>query len=123
MKRLLPILLLAAGAAAPADEPKLAADKPAGKLEVVATFDGPRPTGVTVSQKGRVFVNYPRWGNPVEFTTAEVKGGKATAFPPDINKFDKEKPGKTLVSVQSVVVDPADRLWLLDTGSIEFGPP
>src|SRR5262249_40509595 len=28
----------------------------------------------------------------------------------------------TLVSVQSVVVDPADRLWILDTGSIEFGP-
>src|SRR5207248_1407823 len=28
----------------------------------------------------------------------------------------------TLVSVQSVVVDPADRLWLLDTGSVEFGP-
>jgi len=26
------------------------------------------------------------------------------------------------VSVQSVVVDPADRLWILDTGSIEFGP-
>ena len=28
----------------------------------------------------------------------------------------------TLVSVQSVVVDPADRLWILDTGSIMFQP-
>ncbi|VTR91626.1 Major royal jelly protein OS=[Oscillatoria] sp. PCC 6506 GN=OSCI_3800088 PE=4 SV=1: MRJP [Gemmata massiliana] len=123
MKRLLPVLLLAVSAAAPADEPKLAADKPEGKLELVATFDGPMPTGVTVSHKGRVFVNYPRWGDPVEFTTAEVRDGKATAFPPDINKYDKSRPGETLVSVQSVVVDPADRLWLLDTGSIEFGPP
>ena len=26
------------------------------------------------------------------------------------------------MSVQSVVVDPDDRLWLLDTGSTEFGP-
>ena len=60
MKRLLPILLLAVSAAASAGEPKLAADKPEGRLELVATFDGPMPTGVTVSQKGRVFVNYPR---------------------------------------------------------------
>src|SRR5205823_10163215 len=43
--------------------------------------------------------------------------------PPEVNKFDKDRPGECLVSVQSVVVDPDDRLWLLDTGSIEFGPP
>src|SRR3954454_13054693 len=121
MTRLLPISLLLA--AAPAVESKLPAERPAGKIEVVATFDGPMPTGVTVSQKGRVFVNYPRWGDPVTFTVAEVKGGKATAYPDAaFATFDKSHPGETLVSVQSVVVDPADRLWLLDTGSIEFGP-
>lgn len=59
MNRLLPTLLLAAAAAAVAAEPKLAADKPAGTPELVATFDGPMPTGVTVSRTGRVFVNYP----------------------------------------------------------------
>src|SRR4051812_12792780 len=81
------------------------------------------PTGVTVSHAGRVFVNYPRWGDPVTFTVAEVKGGKAAAYPDAaFATFDKRRPGETLVSVQSVVVDPADRLWLLDTGSIEFGP-
>src|SRR5260370_1434155 len=32
----------------------------AGKLELVATFHGPMPTGVTVSRSGRVFVNFPR---------------------------------------------------------------
>src|SRR5207248_1577382 len=62
-----------------ADEPRLPAARPAGKLELVATFTGPMPTGVTVSRSGRVFVNYPRWGDPVEFTVAEVKDGKATA--------------------------------------------
>lgn len=61
--------------------------KPVGTLEVVATFDGPMPTGVTVSKAGRVFVNYPRWGDAVEFTVAEVKAGKATAYP-DATKPD-----------------------------------
>ena len=48
MKRLLPILLLAAGAAAPAAEPRLAADKPAGRPELVATFDGPMSFRVSI---------------------------------------------------------------------------
>lgn len=121
MTQLLPICLLVA--AAPADDPKLPAEKPAGKPELVATFDGPMPTGVTVSRKGRVFVNYPRWGDPVTFTVGELKDGKPRAYPDEkFATFDKARPAETLASVQSVVVDPADRLWILDTGSIEFGP-
>src|SRR5437763_5857597 len=109
--RLLGITLLAAAAAALADEARLPTAQPVGKLEVVATFDGPMPTGVTVSQKGRIFVNYPRWGDPVTFTVAELKDGKAAAFPDEtFAAFDKARPAETLVSVQSVVVDPADRL-------------
>jgi len=116
------VLLLLVAPVVAAD-PDLAKSKPVGKLEVVATFDGPMPTGVTVSQKGRTFVNYPRWGDPVTFTVAEIKDGKATAYPDDkFAVYDKDRPKETLVSVQSVVVDPADRLWILDTGSIEFGP-
>jgi sugar lactone lactonase YvrE len=108
---------------APPGGADLPSARPAGKLELVATFDGPMPTGVTVSHKGRVFVNYPRWGDPVTFTVAEVKSGKATAYPDEaFATFDRSRPGETLVSVQSVVVDPADRLWILDTGSVEFGP-
>jgi hypothetical protein len=63
----------------PAAEPKLAEERTAGKLEVVATFDGPMPTGVTVSHKGRIFVNFPRWGDAVTYTVAEVKDGKPSA--------------------------------------------
>ena len=82
------------------------------------------PTGVTVSSDGRIFVNFPRWGDAVDFTVAELKDGKAVAYPDEtFARFDKSRPGQTLVSVQSVVVDPSDRLWMLDTGSIEFGPP
>lgn len=106
-----------------ADESDLPRAEPVGELEVVATFDGPIPTGVAVSHAGRVFVNFPRWGDPVDFTVAEVKDGKVIPYPDaDLNRFDKNRPDATLVSVQSVVVDPANRLWLLDTGSIEFGP-
>lgn len=97
--------------------------KTAGNLEKVTEFTGSMPTGVTVSSEGRIFVNFPRWGDPVPFTVAEVKDGKPVAYPnAEINKLDKARAGETFVSVQSVVVDPRDRLWVLDTGSIELGP-
>ena len=104
---------------------EFATDRVIGKLDVVATFDGPMPTGVTVANDGRIFVNFPRWGDNVEYTVAEVKNGKTVAYPnPEINRYaEGDDPGSHLVSVQSVVVDPSSkRLWILDTGSIAFGP-
>src|SRR3954454_8371626 len=101
----------------------LARDRPAGEIEVVATFDGPMPTGVTVSHSGRIFVCYPKWGDKVDFTVAEVKGGKPAAFPDQAtNQPTGPQDGQHLISVQSVVVDPSDQLWAVDTGSIEFSP-
>lgn len=112
--------LLAPPSARAAD---LATDRPAGKIEVVATFDGPMPTGVTVSRSGRIFVCYPKWGDKVDFTVAEVKAGRAVAYPDEaINRPGGSQDADRLISVQSVVVDPNDRLWIVDTGSIEFGP-
>jgi sugar lactone lactonase YvrE len=123
IRLLLLLTLLAAAVTVRADEPKLATAKPVGHIETAATFDGPMPTGVTVSHKGRIFVNFPRWGDPVDFTVAEVKDGKTVAYPDAaFNRLDKDHPADCLVSVQSVVVAPDDRLWLLDTGSIDFGP-
>jgi sugar lactone lactonase YvrE len=108
---------------APAKE-ELPADEPMGALEPVAYFDGAMPTGVTVSQKQRrIFVNFPRWGDDVPFTVAEIRDGKAVAYPDEpINQTDRNDQAAALVSVQSVVVDPADRLWILDTGSPMFQP-
>ncbi len=97
---------------------------PEGRLEPVALFDGAMPTGVTVSRNGRIFVSFPRWGDDVAFTVAEVKDGKTLPYPSaEINA----QPGrgqleKGFVSVQSVVVDPKDRLWALDTGSPRMAP-
>lgn len=112
-KRFVPLLLLTL-TAFPA-----AAQTP----QVVHRFYGPMPTGVTVSHTGRVFVNFPHWGDPVKFTVAEIVGGKAIAYPnAQVNKIDKAHPADCLYSVQSVVVDPKDRLWALDTGSVKLGP-
>src|SRR4051794_29071308 len=36
-----------------------------GKLELVATIDSPMLTGVTVSRTGRIFINFPKWGDKV----------------------------------------------------------
>lgn len=103
------------------DEP--ATDRPLGQLGTVATFDGPMPTGVTVSRTGRIFVNFPKWGDKVDFTVAEVKQGRAVAYPSlAMNQPDGGGADNHLISVQSVVVDPHDRLWIVDTGSILFGP-
>jgi sugar lactone lactonase YvrE len=105
---------------------QLPSDEPLGVLELVAYFNGAMPTGVTVSHKGRIFVNFPRWGDEVSFTVAEVRDGKAIAYPDEaMNQTDPHDPAAdagALVSVQSVVVDPADRLWILDTGSPMFQP-
>ncbi len=100
-----------------------ATDETLGALETVATFDGPMPTGVTVSREGRIFVNYPKWGDDVTFTVGEVRDGRAIAYPDEAtNRTEPRDPAAALVSVQSVVVDPADRLWILDTGSPMFQP-
>jgi len=101
----------------------LSTEKSVGDLELVATFDGPMLTGVTVSHTGRIFVNFPKWGDEVAYTVAEVRDGQTVAYPnQEINQTNMQDQASTLVSVQSVVVDPADRLWILDTGSIMFQP-
>jgi len=105
-------LLVLAAASAQAQQP-----------EVVTHFYGPMPTGVTVSHEGRIFVNFPHWGDPVKFTVAEIVNGQAVAYPnAQVNRINKAHPGDCIYSVQSVVVDPDDRLWALDTGSVKLGP-
>ncbi len=135
MKHLLLSLLtvslsVAAWASAHAQKGGAATDRVVGDLETMATFSGAMPTGVTVSHTGRIFVNFPRWGDDVPFTVAEMVGGKAVPYPDaavndwpgrkkaNPNAFDDRAANQThFVSVQSVVVDPADRLWVLDTGA------
>lgn len=128
------VVLLALACVGRSTGQEIAKERVIGRLEVVATFDGPMPTGVTVANRGvaggtpnqgRIFVNFPKWGDAVEYTVAEVKDGKTIPYPnAEMNSYaEGEDPAEKLISVQSVVVDPSGkRLWILDTGSIAFGP-
>ncbi|XVS67686.1 L-dopachrome tautomerase-related protein [Actinosynnema sp. CA-299493] len=93
------------------------------ELEVVHEFTGPMPTGVSVSHTGRVFVNFPLWGDDVPATVVELRDGVEVPFPDQAwNSPSGDDDEGAFVSVQSIVVDPADRLWVLDTGSPLFRP-
>ena len=85
-------------------------DEPLGELELVHEFtEGPMPTGVSVSHTGRIFVNFPKWGDEVPATVVELRDGVAVPFPDEAwNSPDGDDDAEALVSVQSIVVDPAD---------------
>ncbi|MFL6341852.1 MAG: L-dopachrome tautomerase-related protein [Nitrososphaeraceae archaeon] len=105
------------------EQKNLPSDESLGELEPVAHFYGAMPTGVTVSHQGRIFVNFPKWGDEVQFTVSEIRDGDAVPYPDEsTNQTNPNDPAAALVSVQSVVVDPADHLWILDTGSPMFQP-
>lgn len=122
LRTLVQLMFCAAPLAVCAQAP-FAADRAVGALEVVARFDsGPIPTGVTVSQHGRIFINYPHWGDKVEATVAELVAGKPVPYPAGLPQAGSAAPSDRLLSVQSVVVDAKDRLWMLDTGRVEGAP-
>ncbi|KAK7442838.1 major royal jelly protein [Colletotrichum acutatum] len=109
-------------------------------LEVVHLYNDQWPTGVAVSSTGRKFSNYPGGLDPNN--TNDGTNGKYTVaelFDNDIEKpypsaefnnppggainFTTTPPAGAnyknyLIGVQSVVIDSADRLWILDTGRV-----
>lgn len=100
------------------------ADRAFGTLEQVHAFYDAMPTGVTVSETGRIFVNFPRWGDDVPFTVGEIRDGKVVAYPnAAINQENPRDPSDGLISVQSVVADGQGRVWLLDTAAPGFAEP
>lgn len=99
------------------------AERLPGTIETVAELSGPIVTGITVSRTGRIFVTFPRWDDPVRYSVAELRPDGSTHAYPNAAIHDQRRPlAERLVSVQSAVVDPLDRLWLVDTGSLNFGP-
>lgn len=108
-------------AAEPTTLPK---DQPYGKIEQVFAFHDAMPTGVTISENGRIFVNFPRWGDKVPFTVGELRASKVVPYPDlALNRADLQHPEKGFISVQSVVADGLGRLWILDTAAPEFSKP
>ncbi len=86
------------------------------EVEEVVRVGSFMPTGIAVSRRGRLFLCVPRWGDPVAATVVEIRDRRAVPFPDAVTAGSDGDPLTRLVSVQSVVIDAADRLWALDTG-------
>ncbi|KAJ4415380.1 hypothetical protein N0V82_007375 [Gnomoniopsis sp. IMI 355080] len=110
------------------------------ELEVVHAYFGQWPTGIAVSSTGRLFSNYPGGLDPLNvyngsnnvYTVGELT--RTTTEAPYPSREINSPPGGAinytttpptganyqdyLIGVQSVVVDPIDRLWILDTGRV-----
>lgn len=118
-------LALSVGSAAAGSTPPTAGTaREAAALEQVHAFTGAMPTGVTVTDTGRIFVNFPRWGDDVPFTVAEVVRGELVPYPDlKTNSANPENAASGFISVQSVVADGRGRVWALDTAAPEFSQP
>lgn len=117
-------LLLAPGCAGDrsrAPSPTLA------EVRVVAESPDRLWTGVGVSREGRVFVNYPRWGGPYTHAVEEIlPDGSRVPYPDEAwNAWrpGEDDPANAFVCVQSVHVDDANRLWVLDPAAPGFQGP
>ncbi len=81
-------------------------------------------TGITVSSKGRVFVNFPRWVGIPQYSVAELMpDGSLRPYPDsEWNRWNGKviAAGNHFVCVQSVYVDDDDYLWILDPASPGF---
>ncbi|QRM88927.1 hypothetical protein FG167_06660 [Lacinutrix sp. WUR7] len=92
------------------------------KITQIASFKGQQVTGVSVSNAGRVFVNFPRWRKGVKNAVAEITNGTNAAFPNEAwNSWEIGEKTETnkFVGVQSVVVYD-DLIYILDTRSALF---
>jgi sugar lactone lactonase YvrE len=91
----------------------------AASIELVADF-GHQVTGVSVSETGRIFVNFPRWTEDTAVSVAELKDGEVHPYPDEEwnawrnAKKDEVTPDDHWVCVQSVVADQRGSLWVLD---------
>jgi sugar lactone lactonase YvrE len=89
-------------------------------LQQAAQFEH-QVTGVTVSEQGRVFVNFPRWTEDSPVSVAEVmKDGSLRPYP-DAQwnawrnvRRDELDPATHWVCVQSVVADGRGSVWVVD---------
>lgn len=104
--------------AAPASQPEHRRSH--AMLQQAAQFDH-QVTGVTVSEQGRLFVNFPRWTEDAPVSVAEVmKDGSLRPYP-DAQwnawrnvRRDELDPADHWVCVQSVVADGRGSVWVVD---------
>lgn len=84
------------------------------ELEVVADLGKYQAIGLSVSSDNRLFISFPRRGEPYKNGLAEIVNGKQVPFPNEewnINTSGE----KYFASVQDIYVDKDDFLWVLDS--------
>ncbi|MDP4004567.1 L-dopachrome tautomerase-related protein [Methylobacterium sp. NEAU K] len=122
---LLPLLLCAVAGPALGQAPAAVTTlmpASASALTQVARFQH-QVTGVTVSEDGRIFVNFPRWTEDAPVSVAELKDGQPVPYPDaEWNSWrnarkDEVDPRTHFVCVQSVVADRKGRLWVVDAAA------
>jgi sugar lactone lactonase YvrE len=89
-------------------------------LQQAAQFEH-QVTGVTVSEQGRIFVNFPRWTEDSPISVAEVmQDGSLRPYPDEQwnawrnVRRDELDPSDHWVCVQSVVADGRGSVWVVD---------
>ena len=89
-------------------------------LQQAAQFEH-QVTGVTVSERGRIFVNFPRWTEDAPVSVAEVMpDGSVRPYPNEQwnawrnVRRDELDPAAHWVCVQSVVADGRGSVWVVD---------
>ena len=94
------------------------------ELIEVVTLDN-QPTGIAVSQEGRLFINFPRWNDTHTYSVVEIlPDGTSIPYPnKEWNWWDAKTSltsKKHFVCVQSVYIDTENFLWILDPASPYF---
>jgi hypothetical protein len=86
----------------------LPSDRVIGHIEPVFEFYDDMPTGVSVSAKGRIFINFPRWGDEVPFTVAKFVTVKSfpTPMPASTNSILKVRPKRWVAFKASSLTQP-----------------
>ena len=88
------------------------------EITEITSFTGQQVTGISISDEGRMFANFPRWRKGVENSVVEVtKNGASMPYPnKSWNTWEIDKPLKDsiFVGVQSVIAF-EDELYVLDT--------
>lgn len=122
--KLLLLVLVVALAIWIAAKPAFVAPKQNDQLESVAQSQDKIWNGVTVSSDGRIFVNFPALSpRPIQAVGGIGADGKSHPYPG--GEWNNWNPGKPVehafVGTNAVRIGPDGDLWVVDTGSPNFG--
>ncbi|TQI70513.1 major royal jelly protein [Gramella sp. Hel_I_59] len=114
MKKLLLLLLIVLSQKVTSQEPIVSQSE----VEKVTAFKGQQVTGISLSQAGRIFANFPRWRKNVEHSVVEMGNNKKAAPYPNAKwnswKVGEKDQDSIFVAVQSVIAS-ENELFVLDT--------